>query len=369
MEPYEEPEEREIDLLALLRAMWKRRKTIFICLGVATVLGLIAALGTEHRYVTRIAFVPQSNTSVNARLSSLASLAGVSLDDASSDGPISPVVYPKVINNLDYLKELSYTPIHFKGYAEPIRLIDYYNDEQYQKKSFFQNLRRYTIGLPGTLIGAIKERTDKEEGDDFGFAADSTGISAPRLSAEESTAVKAIRSNLDLDVLKNEKHVVLSATMNESNASAELAIASYELFKKYISDFKIKKAQSNLDYLEKQCAEAKADYEKKQASLAWLKDRQQGKRTAAAEVEYQRLSTETDLARMLYLELAKNCLSARVKVTEENVAFTELTPAYVPRKSANSRKTVLLLWMLGGLLIGCVWALLQERNAEKSTRS
>ena len=96
-----------------------------------------------------------------------------------------------------------------------------------------------------------------------------------------------------------------------------------------------------------------------QASLAWLQDRHQGKRTAAAEVEYQRLKTETELSRMLYLELAKNCLTAKVKVTEDNVAFTELTPVYVPRKSANSRKTVLLIWMVAGLILGCGYALVK----------
>lgn len=359
MENYEE--EREIDLLGIFRTLWKQKKIILILTGIFTVLGLIAALATEHRYVTKISFVPQYNTSVSGRLSSLASLAGISLDDGASDGPISPVVYPKVINNLDLLKELAYTPIHFNGYAEPIRLIDWYNDEQYQKKNFFRGLVRYTVGLPGVIKDAIEAKKE----DDIPSFADTVGIQAPLLTPEENTAVKAIRSNLDLDVLKSEKHVVLSATMNESTASAELAIAAYDLFKKYISAFKIKKAQDNLDYLERQYALSKADYEKKQASLAWLQDRHQGKRTAAAEVEIQRLKTETELSRMLYMELAKNCLTARVKVTEDNVAFTELTPAYVPRKSANSRKTVLLIWMLAGLIVGSIWALIKESTEEK----
>ena len=359
MENYDE--EREIDLLDLFRTLWKRRKTILIVLGVFTALGLLAALATEHRYVTKIAFVPQYNTSVNSRLSSLASLAGVSLDDGSNDGPISPVVYPKILSNLDLLKELAYTPIHFKGYAEPIPLIDWFNDEQYQKKNVFKTILRYTVGLPGVIKGALESKKDE----DIFVPADTTGITAPVLTKEEGVAIKALRGCLDLDVLKTERHVVLSATMNESTASAELAIATYDLFKKYISEFKVRKAKSNLEYLEKQYATAKADYEQKQAALAWLKDRHQGRRTAASEVEYQRLSTETDLARMLYLELAKNCLSARVKVSENNVAFTELTPAYVPRKSANSRKTILLIWMAVGLVVGCGWALIKDRMEEK----
>lgn len=359
MENYDE--EREVDLLDLGRTLWSRKRTILICLGIFTALGLLAALATEHRYVTKIAFVPQSNSSVNSRLSSLASLAGITLDDGSNDGPISPVVYPKVISNLDLLKELAYTPIHFNGYAQPIPLIDWFNDPQYQKKNVFKSILRYTVGLPGVLKDALESK--KEDG--VLAPADSSGIHAPILTKEETVAIKALRGSLDLDVLKTERHVVLSATMNESTASAELAIATYNLFKKYISEFKVRKAKNNLEYLEKQYATAKADYEQKQATLALLRDRHQGRRTAASEVEIQRMSTETELARMLYLELAKNCLSARVKVSEDNVAFTELTPAYVPRKSANSRKTILLIWVAAGLVVGCGWALIQGRMQEK----
>ena len=114
-------EEREIDLLDLFRTLWRRKKTILIVTGVFTLLGLIAALAMEHRYVTKIAFVPQYNSSMSSRLSSLASLAGVSLDDGSSDGPISPVVYPKVISNLDLLKELAYTPSTSRDTKSPFR--------------------------------------------------------------------------------------------------------------------------------------------------------------------------------------------------------------------------------------------------------
>ena len=260
------------------------------------------------------------------------------------------------------MKDTRKNPLSFETCID---ILDWFNDEQYQKKSFFKGLVRYTVGLPGVIKDAIE--ANKEE--DPVFTADSTGINAPALTKEEAVAIKALRGCLDLDIVKSEKHAVLSATMNESTASAELAIAAYDLFKQYISRFKVKKATDNLEYLEKQYTAAKADYEKKQASLAWLKDRHQGKRTAASEVEYQRLSTETELARMLYLELAKNCLSARVKVKEDNVAFTELTPAYVPRKSANSRKTILLIWMLAGMVIGCGWALIKDHAEEKKTEN
>lgn len=346
---------KEIDLLSLFSTLWRRRKLIIIVTGIFCVLGLIAALGTDHKYKSSIAFVPQSNSSVNSKLSSLASMAGLSLDDAGADGPISPLVYPMLLRNIDFQKELVHTPIHFKGYSEPIELVDWFDESKYPKKSFFKGLMKYTIGLPGVIVGAITPKKDE----DLGLTT-SDSLKVRTMTKEELAAAKILFTNLDMDVIKNERHLVLTATMNESVASAELADAAYALVKKYISSFKVSKATDNLEYLERQYANAKADYEAKQSAYAYYKDHHQGFKTAAAEVELQRLSTETDLAKMLYLELAKNCLSARVKVTEDNVAFTELVPARVPDKSANSRKTILLLWAFAGFVLSCLYVLIAD---------
>lgn len=352
-------EENEIDILDLFRKIWNRRRTIIIITACFTLLGLLAAFSMERKFTTKIAFVPQYNSSMSSKLSSLASLAGVSLDEGTSDGPISPVVYPMVLDNLDFMKELAHTAIHFKGYEEPIELNDWYNDEQYHNKSFIKGLAKYTIGLPGVIKGAI----NKPKGSEMGEF--SSNITARSLTDEEVTTIKILKACVKMNVIKNEKHVLLTVTMPESVASAELADATYTLFRKYISEFKVRKAKDNLEYLEQQYAKAKEDYQTKQEAYARYKDRNQGKKTAAAEVELQRLNTETELARMLYIELAKNCLTARVKVTEDNVAFTELTPAYVPDKSSNSRKTVLLIWMLAGIAVGCIYALIAESIGKK----
>lgn len=357
-------EEKEIDILGLVREIWNRKRTVAIITACFTVLGLIAALAMERKFTTKIAFVPQYNSSMSSKLSSLASLAGVSLDDGSADGPISPVVYPVIMDNLDLMKELAHTPIHFKGYTDPIELNDWFNKKEYHKKNAFKTIAKYTVGLPGLIKGAINKPRSKDSGETV-----SSG-SVPSLTEEEITTIKILKSCIKMAVIKNEKHVALTVTMPESVASAELAEAAFSIFRKYISDFKVRKAKSNLEYLEQQYANAKADYEAKQEAYARFKDRNQGKKSATAEVEIQRLGTEVDLARMLYLELAKNCLSARVKVTEDNVAFTELTPAYVPDKSSNSKKTVLLIWMLAGIAAGCAYALVKasiEKNKENET--
>ena len=54
--------------------------------------------------------------------------------------------------------------------------------------------------------------------------------------------------------------------------------------------------------------------------------------TASSQVERIRLENEVELSKQLYAELAKNLLSSRVKLEENNVTFTELSPVSVPMR-------------------------------------
>jgi len=351
----EQNQNEEIDIISLLSKLWNHRRTIIIVTAVFTVLGFLSALTTDHKYTSKIVFVPQFNSSMGGKISSLAAMAGISLDDGTNDGPISPMVYPMIMQNKDLLKELIYTPMHFKCSSTPITFYDYVNDPQYQKTSFLKSVKKYTLGLPGLLKGVLMSlKKDEDEG-----MANSTGyeLPVPILTKEEDTAVKILKNCLELSVVKTEKHLTLTATMKEPIASAELAENTYGLLKKYISSFKVAKSESNLEYIETQYAEAKADYEAKQEQLARFKDSNLGRKTASASLDLQKLSTEAELARMLYLELSKNRLTAKVKLSEANVALTEITPAYVPRKSSNSRTIILLIWIVFGGMTGCGYVL------------
>lgn len=353
-------EEKEIDILELVRILWNKRWTVIIVTAVFGVLGVLAALAMDRKYESTLVFVPQVNRSINSRISSIASLAGVDLEDSSKDGPISPIVYPYILDNVDFKRDLVHTRIHFNGYSEPIELLDWYTDPQYAKKSVLKSIMKYTIGLPGVIKGAITPKPEETMPSDS-----SSSITVPYLTSDEASVARGIMGNITLEVDKKGGNVTITAVMKEAVASTELADAVYDLLKKYISDFKVAKSRSNLEYLERQYADAKKDYESKQKALAYFKDRNRGSKTALAEVEMQRLNTEAELSRMLYTELAKNCLTARVKLTEDTVVFTDIVPASVPDKSANSRVTKVIIWTFLGFVISCLYVLISNALKKK----
>ena len=354
---YLEPEESEIDIMALVMKVWEKRRFIIKVTCIFIVLGVVVALITPRKYTATRVFIPQSNTSSSrsGSLSSLASLAGISLGDGMQDGPMSPLVYPHILSNVEFQKELINTPINFNGISEPVTLFDYYSDPQYKKISFVGAIMKYTIGLPGVIMSAI--RGDKKHENDVLGEGNTAGYEISQMTKKEAEIAKNLNDMVSLNVDKKEGYITISSTMSEPLAAAQLNEALFNLLRKYVTEFKIDKSQQYLDYIEMEHDQAKLDYEALQDQYAQYLDANRGLKTAVAEVEAERLASEVALAQQLYTSLANNLLAAKVKVKEENVVFTDISPVSVPDQPANSRKKTVVVWTFLGFILACGWVI------------
>ena len=150
-------EEQEIDILAIVKRLWDKRKLILIVTGCFMVLGVFVALFSPKVYTSSVTFVPQSaKKGGGGSLSSLAAMAGINLGDMSSAESLSPNMYPQILENIDFKKELMYSKIKFEKWEEPITLIDYYTNPEYNKPSVLGIVKKYTIGLPFVILNAIR---------------------------------------------------------------------------------------------------------------------------------------------------------------------------------------------------------------------
>ena len=103
-------EEGGIDIMALLRGLWDGRKTIFICLGIFIVLGLVAALAMKRTYSVTTVMVPQMGDAKSG-LGGLAALAGFDMGAASNNGELSPLIYPQIVSSVPFRLEMMHTPL------------------------------------------------------------------------------------------------------------------------------------------------------------------------------------------------------------------------------------------------------------------
>ena len=367
--PKRNPQYVYIDIVALAKKVWEKRNFIIKVTCCAFVLGILVALVTPRQYTATRVFLPQSNSSSSRSggLSSLASLAGINLGDGLQDGPMSPLVYPHFLSNVSFQKELMNTPINFDGIESPVSLFDYYTDPQYNKHPVLTGIKKYTIGLPGTLMSLI--RGDKKHEDDVLGDGNTTSFQIAQMTKKEAGIAKEIAKKVSIVIDKKEGFITITATMNEPLAAAQLNEALFTLLRKYVTEFKIDKSQQYLDYIQMEHDQAKLEYEALQNQYAKYLDANRGTKTALAEVEADRLKSEVTLANQLYTSLANNLLAAKVKVKEENVVFTDISPVSVPDKPANSKKKTVLAWTFLGLILACGWVIGKDLLKEQFSKS
>ncbi|MHC1689214.1 MAG: Wzz/FepE/Etk N-terminal domain-containing protein [Bacteroidales bacterium] len=336
--------EDEIDLVEIVQKLWRNRKFIIKVTLVFAVFGFIVAIITPNVYTASCTMVPQTgDKKTGGSLSGLAAMAGINLGSISSGEVLSPTVYPKIMTNVNFQKELIYSKFHFKRVEQPITLFDYYTDKKYQKISLIGTIKKYTIGLPGVIIKAINDKpVDSDK-------SDSSSIKS--LTKDEKDVIKIMRENLSLDVNEKQGYVSISVNMPEPLLAAELAQRGQELLQKYITKFKLEKVASNLNFVERSYEESRKNFESKQAELARFRDSNKNFTSAVAKTQEEKLTSEYNLLLNIYSELAKQKEQAKIAVTETTPILTIIEPVFVPiEKSKPSRVMMLIAFSFLGLI-------------------
>ena len=349
---YNIPEEEEegLDIMALVRNLWEGRKTIIIVTAIFIALGLVAALTMKRSYTVTSTMVPQMKSRSSSSLSSLASLAGIDLGMNNTGSDLSPLIYPQIVSSVPFRRELMYTPLHYEKADTMVSMYTY--AKEYNKPTVMSYILKYTIGLPGTLIGLIR----KEKPDPVMVDASSATDSVPRpimISKDEERMIKAIAQNVTLAVDKKEGYLTLSVVGSEPLQTAELAIKAQQLLQDEITRFRTEKAEDNLKYVQARYDEVKKETESLQAQLATIRDRSQNMPTTRARIEQERVQTKFGVSSAIYTELAKQLEQAKMQVKMDSPMLTIIQPVTVPRQPSNSRAKTLIVWTFLGFVLGC----------------
>lgn len=353
----ENEEESSIDIMAMVKRLWSKRKYIIILTGCFMVLGLVMAITSKPVYDSSCTFVPQMDSKKSSSLSSLAALAGVSSLDLENGSSLSPLIYPQLMENADLQKELLYTKLHFEDFDEPITLFDYYMNPDYQKFSIGNFVFTYTYGWPLVLLGELMpQKPDEELGG--GAVSDGSGHVSRigYFSKDEYDCLKILSEQISVSVDKKEGYLTLSCQMGEKLAAAELCEAVFNLLEKYITAFKVEKAQQNLEYLQGRYEEVRRDYEAKQMALAEFNDANRGTLSATASTRRDQLVADYNLSYAIFSDMSKQYIQAEMQVKEDQPVLSVVKSIVVANKRSNSRMKTLVIWtFLGGVLaIGTV---------------
>lgn len=342
--------EQEIDLIDIVKRLWKKRKFILKVTAFFMILGLLVALFSPKEYTAGSLVVPQTgNKSGGGALSGLAAMAGISLGNIGEGDVLSPKIYSKVLNNINLQKELMSTPVNFEGYREPVTLLDFYTKKEYQKFSLPGILKKYTIGLPGVIMKAIKGDGKKES-----VAGASDGSELKAFTQDEQKCYEVLKSKYSINVNDKDGYVSISANMPEQLAAAQVAQQLQNLLQKYITEFKIQKAQANYDFIRQRYDEAKTDFDLKQLEYAKFQDANRALSSALSRTREEQIRAEYNIANSLFSELAKQLVQAEIKVKEDTPILTVVEPVVIPsERSKPKRSMILVMFTFLGVFMGC----------------
>lgn len=337
------PADDQINIVELLVSLWIYRKRIMYIVVVFFGLGILTALISPVQYKASTLIVPQigeSGTKLGG-LSNIAAIAGFNLD-LNSGSELSPAIYPKIISSIPFKMELMNSRIYLSKEDTTLSVQEYY--AKVYAESFINKLKKYTIGSPRLLIRGL-------QGDHNNPTLNSGNLIT--ITQDEKKVLDFISDFLEIDINEDDGYITLSFRMPEALAAAELTEKVKDLLQKYITAFRIEKANDELKFIQERYLEKQTEFNKAQKALAIFRDQNKNVNTALAKTEEERLQSEYQLTYNVYAELAKQLENAKIKVKENTPVFTVIEPVTVPVKKFKPKRSLILVsWTFVGIIIG-----------------
>lgn len=357
--PYPDDED-EIDLLELVKKVWKGRFLIVKTVVVFVVLGLIVALGSPETYTSQVKLLPE--TQQQSSLGGLGGLArqfGVGGGATSTAEGIPPGIYPDLIQSTSFLQELMQTHVSLPDGSGRVALEIYLTE--HVEENWFATLQKYTIRLPLTLVSGV--RSLFSSGDEMIVTAEPVldgegGRQILRLSKEEWDRIRLVRDQINVSESRDTGVLTVSVEMGDPVIASELADRVVVLLSETITDYRTEKARRDVLFIEERYEEAKTRFEQAQQELAQFNDENRGQLTAVARTREQVLQSNFNLTFNLYNSMAERLEEARIKLQEETPVVNILEPAAVPdqRSSPKRAQLMIVFTLLGGILgIGLIF--------------
>ncbi|MDL2330441.1 lipopolysaccharide biosynthesis protein [Odoribacter sp. OttesenSCG-928-A06] len=333
-------DDSEIDLVEVIQKLWRNRRLIKRVTLVFVILGLLVAIFTPVEYTAGCIMVPQTNeANVGGNLGGLAALAGINLGSMGASEVLPSTMYPKIINSVPFQKELMQIPLTFEKYEESITVLDFFTNPLYRKFSLFGFLKKYTLGL-SKFFRSKKPIVE-------------TQVGMQSLSQDEKECIDILKNKIELLIEKKEGYVSLKVMMPEALAAAQLAEAIQSLLQKYVTEFKIEKVQSNLNFVQERYNEVQKEFEQIQLERAIFRDANKNLSSAKAQTEQERIDAQYDLSLSIRTELAKQLEQTKIQVKETTPILTIVDPVTIPfERSKPKRVITLILFTFFGCFCG-----------------
>jgi len=349
---YNNLEEDSIDIIALLKTLWIGKKLIVKTTILFFVIGCVVALLSPIVYTAQTIFIPQVSedqmSSSKAGLGSLASLAGINLNQSSStsDSYLSPLLYSKIANSDEFsLKLIEEELISLNG--DKFSIKQYMLSETNSSFNLIGFIKKYTIGL---FVKNDNELKSKETVNGYNF-----------ITQEEFGLVKSFKEKFSIVLNDKEGYIEVIASDKDAFISTQLVKIVTKNLQSRIIELRTNKIKERLEYSKNQYELKQIEFNILQNNVADFKDSNKNISTARFMSELQKLESDYQLQQNILMTLASEFNNNKIKLNKDTPIFSVIDEVSVPNeRSEPKRGSIALIYVFLGILISSGYLLAKD---------
>ena len=314
----------EIDIIQIVKTIWKGRKFIVILSSFFVFMGVAAALLSPIVYTSSSTFILSGGSDdKSSSFGGVASLVGINLGGMGSESEIPASMYPKVGESVEF-KRLLLEEFIDEGKAINLKnfLIDY-NDVN--PEDFVINDNNFFV------------------------------------SEGEYGLFKLLDEIILISVNEKDGFVSISANMPTSEYAANTCFNARKILQNIIINNKIKSAKENLSFTKEQLSLKKIEFDNIQNKIAYFQDSNLNIINSKYENELNMLKAEFQIINSVYTELSKQMEQSKLQVNKDTPVFSVVNEVSMPvERSSPKRAQMVLIYGFVGLIVSILYVIAKE---------
>ena len=345
-------QESTLDFEKLFKDILKHRSLYYKVLPITFVVSVILLLSVPNYYKCEVLLAPELSRSGSSNsLQTLANSFGIRLASGSGPDALTPMLYPELMNSVDFKTSLFDVPVTIEGNEKagiPDRTMTYFNYLRDEQKSPW-----WSAAIGGTkrwIFSLFRESVPQD-----------TTLNTFRLTGQQDGIAKLINSKVTCDV--DEKTMVITINVTDQNPliCATMADTVKTRLQRFITDYRTRKARVDLEYNRKLYQESKVRYEKARQKYAEFVDANQNIILQTVRQRQTDLENDMQLQYNVYTQVAAQLQAAEARVQLETPAFTTLQSATVPvKRSGPARGKWCFIYLFLAFCATTAWIFYKE---------
>lgn len=333
---------KEIDVVALIKKVLQKPKTLIAFVSIFAVVGVVIALCTPKTYSASVVLAPEmtgGGLGLSESLADMASSFGVDLSSTGkSMDAIYPEIYPEIFASTDFVISLFDTPIRTK---EDNSIRTYYKYLMEETKVPFWKYPQMWL----TKLMRPKE-TNVGQGT----------IDPYKISRDDSELCKGIAKSIVCLVDKKTSVITITISDQDPLVAAIMVDTLQMRLQNYITQYRTKKARTDYNYYKHLYNKAKLKYQKAQKNYANYCDANQDVILESFTAKRDELENEMQMAFTAMNQLNTQVQAADAKIQERTPSFTILSEAKMPHKASSlPRSAIVMIYIFIGIVCDFVW--------------